>query len=90
MLTSSDGDPVRLTTTEFELLEALVRHPGRVLSREFLLDLVRGREAFPFDRSIDVHVLRIRRKIEIDPKSPVLIKTVRAAGYMFTPDVDWA
>jgi two-component system OmpR family response regulator len=58
-----------------------------VLSRDQLLDLARGRDAQPFDRSIDVQVSRLRRKIEPDPKQPLLIKTVRGGGYMFTPDV---
>lgn len=89
-LVSDQGDVVRLTAAEFNLLAAFVSNPGIVLSRERLLDLARGREAFPFDRSIDVHVSRLRRSIESDPKNPVLIKTVRAAGYVFTPNVKWS
>lgn len=80
-----DGVMVPLSGGEFDLLAAFVTHPGRVLSRDQLLDLARGREAQPFDRSIDVQVSRLRRKIEEDPKEPVLIKTVRSGGYMFTP-----
>ena len=86
-LVSPDGVVVPLSGGEFELLAAFVTHPQRVLSRDQLLDLARGREAQPFDRSIDVQVSRLRRKIEPDPKEPTLIKTVRGGGYMFTPAV---
>jgi two-component system OmpR family response regulator len=86
-LTSPRGTETPLTTGEFELLSVFVNHPSRVLTREELLDLTRGREASPFDRSIDVQVGRLRRKIEPDPEQPTLIKTVRAAGYMFTAQV---
>ncbi len=86
-LTSPEGIRVELSGGEFQLLEAFVTHPGRVLSRDQLLDLARGREAAPFDRAIDVQVSRLRRKIEADPKSPLLVKTVRAGGYLFTPSV---
>jgi len=78
---------VPLSGGEFELLAALATHPGRVLSRDQLLDLARGREAQPFDRSIDVQVSRLRRKIEADPQDPKLIKTVRNGGYLFAPGV---
>jgi two-component system, OmpR family, response regulator len=83
-LTSPDGVETPLTTGEFELLSAFVNHPNRVLSRDELLDLTRGREASPYDRSIDMQVKRLRQKIEPDPRQPALIKTVRAAGYIFT------
>ena len=73
---------------EFDLLLAFIEHPGRVLSRDQLLDLSRGREAQPFDRSIDVQVSRLRRKIEVDPASPKLIKTVWGGGYVFTPQLN--
>lgn len=86
-LTSPQGTETLLTTGEFELLSVFVNHPSRVLTREEILDLTRGREAGPFDRSIDVQVGRLRRKIEPDPEQPTLIKTVRAAGYMFTAQV---
>jgi DNA-binding response OmpR family regulator len=86
-LTSPQGTETPLTTGEFELLSVFVNHRSRVLTREELLDLTRGREASPFDRSIDVQVGRLRRKIEPDPEQPTLIKTVRAAGYMFTAQV---
>jgi len=87
-LTSPNGVLVSLSGGEFELLYAFVTHPQRVLNRDQLLDLARGREAQPFDRSIDVQVSRLRRKIEDDAKNPTLIKTIRSGGYMFTPDVD--
>ena len=66
---------------------AFAEHPQRVLSRDQLLDLTRGRAAQPFDRSIDVQLSRLRRKIEVDPKDPALIKTVRNEGYIFTASV---
>jgi two-component system OmpR family response regulator len=87
-LVSPDGVMVPLSGGEFELLNAFVRHPGRVLSRDQLLDLARGRGAQPFDRSIDVQVSRLRRKLESNPKEPVIIKTVRGGGYVFTPAVE--
>ena len=86
-LFSPQGEEVVLTAGEFELLAAFVDHPGRALSRDELLNFTRDRDAAPFDRSIDVQVGRLRRKIEDDPAQPVLIKTVRSAGYMFTPTV---
>ena len=82
-LHAPDGVLVDLTGGEFDLLLALVEHPGRVLNRDQLLDLTRGREAGPFDRSVDVQISRLRRKIEEDPKQPALIKTVRGGGYVF-------
>jgi two-component system OmpR family response regulator len=82
-----DGILVPLTSGEYELLAVFATHPGRVLSRDQLLDLARGREAQPFDRSIDVQVSRLRRKIEAEPQAPRLIKTVRNGGYTFTPHV---
>lgn len=89
-LEAPDGVIVDLTTGEYELLIAFAEHPQRVMNRNQLLDLARGRDAAPFDRSIDVQVSRIRRKIEIDPKTPSMIITVRGDGYMFTPDVEVA
>lgn len=86
-LDAPDGTEVRLTTGEFELLAALVQNPGRVLSRDFLLEQTRGREAAPFDRTIDVQVGRLRKKIEADPENPQIIKSVRGAGYIFVPTV---
>lgn len=89
-LEAPDGLMVDLTTGEYELLLAFVEHPQRVLTRDQLLDLARGRDATPFDRSVDVQVSRIRRKIESDPKSPSMILTVRGDGYLFAPDVEAA
>lgn len=76
------GRPIPLTAYEFTLLRALAERAGRVLSREQLLDLVKGSAEESFDRSIDVHIFRLRQKLEEDPRSPKLIKTVRGAGYM--------
>ena len=87
-LTSPDGAEVRLTTGEFDLLAAFVNNANQVLSRDRLLDLARNREAGPFDRTIDVQVGRLRRKLEPDPERPTLIKTVRGAGYIFTPPIE--
>ena len=88
-LTSPAGLRVELSGGEYELLAAFVTHPKRVLTRDQLLDLARGREAAPFDRAIDVQVSRLRRKIEADARNPALVKTVRNGGYMFTPEVAW-
>ncbi|HYG90644.1 MAG TPA: response regulator [Azospirillum sp.] len=82
-LVRSDGTVVPLTAMEFDLLNAFATHPNRVLTRDQLLDLAHNRGAEPFDRSIDVRVTRIRRKIEVDPTKPQVIKTVRNGGYMF-------
>jgi two-component system OmpR family response regulator len=87
-LLSPGGDEVRLTTGEFDLLSAFVNNANQVLSRDRLLDLARNREAGPFDRTIDVQVGRLRRKLEDDPQNPSLIKTVRGSGYIFTPTVE--
>ena len=87
-LLSPAGQQVRLTTGEFDLLAAFVNNPNQVLSRDRLLDLARNREAGPFDRTIDVQVGRLRRKLEEDPQNPTLIKTVRGSGYIFTPTVE--
>jgi DNA-binding response OmpR family regulator len=70
---------------EFDLLLAFARHPNRVLSRDQLLELAHNRGWEPFDRSIDIRITRIRRKIEADPTKPQAIKTVRGGGYMFVP-----
>ena len=86
-LLSQDAREVPLSTGEYDLLYAFLTHPRRVLSRDQLLDLARGRAAVPFDRSIDIQVMRLRRKIEDDPKEPTLIKTVRGGGYMFSAEV---
>ena len=81
------GAEVALTGGEFDLLGVLARHPGRVLSRDFLLERTRGRDAAPFDRTIDVQIGRLRRKIEADPERPEMIKSVRGAGYVLVPAV---
>jgi two-component system OmpR family response regulator len=78
---------VPLRAGEFDLLLALAERPQRVLTRDQLLDLSRGRAANSFDRSIDVQISRLRRKIEVDPKEPTLIKTVRNGGYIFSASV---
>ena len=87
-LESPDGVAVALSTGEFELLRTFVERPQRVLSRDQLLDLTHGRESVAFDRSIDTQVSRLRRKIEVDPKDPQIIKTVWGGGYVFTPKVE--
>ncbi|KQX96212.1 winged helix-turn-helix domain-containing protein [Variovorax sp. Root473] len=86
-LSNAQGEAVPLTTGEFDLLCAFARHPGRVLSRDFLLEQTRGREAAPFDRTIDVQVGRLRKKIEANADDPQLIKSVRGAGYILVPPV---
>ncbi|MFC5758656.1 response regulator [Rhizobium sp. GCM10022189] len=83
-LTSPQGDDVALTTGEFDMLLVFVRNPGRVLSRETLMDLTRNRSLEAFDRAIDAQIVRLRKKIENDPKSPDLIQSVRGVGYVFT------
>ncbi|ALG73500.1 transcriptional regulatory protein AruR [Azospirillum thiophilum] len=84
-LTSPQGEEVRLTRGEFDLLAALVRHPGQVLSRDALLDEVSHRDAGPNDRTVDVLIARLRRKIEADPADPQLIVTEHGMGYRFLP-----
>ena len=85
-----DGHEAALTGYQFDLLVALAEHAGRVLSRERLLDLVKGEELEAFDRSIDVHVSRIRAAIEADPRHPRRIITVRGTGYVFARSQDEA
>jgi two-component system, OmpR family, response regulator len=87
-LVSPKGQDVALTTGEFDLLAALARYPGRVLGREALMDLTRGRNWETFDRTIDAQVARLRKKIEADPKNPTLVKSVRNVGYVFTGKID--
>jgi len=86
-LTGDDGVTVPLSTGEYDLLLAFVERPQRVLSREQLLDLARGRAAANFDRAIDTQVSRLRKKIERDPADPKIIKTVWGGGYTFTAAV---
>ena len=87
-LVSPTGEEVALTSGEFDLLAALARHPGRVFGREALMDLTRGRSWETFDRTIDAQIARLRKKIEADPKKPMLVKSVRNVGYVFTGKVD--
>ncbi|HEX6691392.1 MAG TPA: winged helix-turn-helix domain-containing protein, partial [Burkholderiales bacterium] len=84
-LTGRGGEEIPLTGMEFDLLRVFAEHPNRVLSRDQLLTLTRNREWEPFDRSIDIRIARLRRKIEADPEKPKTIKTVRGAGYIFIP-----
>ena len=87
-LLNPDGAEVPLTGGEYELLQVLVERPNRVLTRDMLMDLLRGRQAGPFDRAIDVAVSRLRRKLEDDGRNPSLIKTVRGGGYVLATKVD--
>ena len=92
-LKNPQGVEVALTSGEFDLLRAFAQHAGRVLSRDFLLEQTRGREAGPFDRTIDVQVGRLRKKLEPqtqDRQAPQIIKSVRGAGYILVPLVDSA
>ena len=86
MLQDDEGVDHPLTTSEFNLLKAFADHPRRVLSRERLLDLANARDPDAFDRAIDVRITRIRRKVEPDPDHPRIIRTIRGAGYVFSPD----
>ena len=89
-LVDEQGVATALSTGEYGLLHAFVTHPRRVLSRDQLLDLSRGRELAAFERSVDNQVSRLRRKIEADPSDPKLIKTVWGGGYVFTAPVEKA
>ena len=82
---SRDGAEITLTGGEYELLEIFVTHANRALSRDWLMDQLRGFERDPFDRSIDVRVNRLRKKIEDDPANPAYIRTQRGQGYLFVP-----
>jgi two-component system, OmpR family, response regulator len=84
VLRSPSGAVVDITSGEFDLLMAFVARPQRVLTRDQLLDLAKGRSSAAFDRSIDVQISRLRRKIEADPREPAIIKTIRSGGYLFT------
>jgi DNA-binding response OmpR family regulator len=86
-LVGQDGVAIALSTGEYNLLHALVTHPRRVLSRDQLLDLSQGRELAAFERSIDNHISRLRKKIEANPSDPKLIKTIWGGGYMLASDV---
>lgn len=86
-LSSDEGVLTPVSDGEFKLLQVLAEHPQEVLSREFLLDHIKGRKLDPFDRSIDVQLSRLRRKIEQNPKEPQIIKTIRSGGYRFSQPV---
>jgi two-component system OmpR family response regulator len=86
-LRNPEGSRVILTSAELDLLIAFCQHAQRTLTRDQLLDLSQGRAGAPLDRSIDILVSRIRRKIEPNPRDPQFIKTVRGGGYIFTPEV---
>ena len=80
-----EGQEVPLTTMEFDLLKVFTEHPNKVLTRDQILTLTKNREWEPFDRSIDIRIARLRRKVEPNPAEPQAIRTVRGAGYMFVP-----
>jgi DNA-binding response OmpR family regulator len=88
VLRDEDGVEHPLTTSEFNLLKAFAENPKRVMSRERLLDLANARDPDAFDRAIDVRITRIRRKIEPDPDHPRVIRTIRGAGYVFSPEAE--
>jgi DNA-binding response OmpR family regulator len=83
-LSTADGRQIALTTGEFDILAVLARQPGHVFTRETLMDLTRGRSLEAFDRTIDAQIARLRKKIEADPGNPMLVKSVRGVGYVFT------
>lgn len=87
-LVNAEGVLIPLSTGEFNLLKIFVERAGQVLERDQLLDLTQGREAGPFDRAIDNAISRLRRKIEVDPKKPQIIKTIWGGGYSFAVKVD--
>jgi DNA-binding response OmpR family regulator len=79
------GQEIPMTSMEYDLLKVFVEHPNKVLSRDQILTLTRNRDWEPFDRSIDIRIARLRRKVEPDPNEPKTIRTIRGAGYMFVP-----
>ena len=87
-----EGEPVRLTRSEYDLLEVFITHPDRILERDQIIEYLGGVETSPFDRSIDVRVARLRGKLEDDPSDPVHVKTIWGKGYMFSlesePELD--
>lgn len=84
-LLDAQGEEIALTSMEFDLLRVFIEHPNQVLSRDQLLTHTRNREWEPFDRSIDIRIARLRKKIEPDPEKPRYIKTIRGTGYLFVP-----
>ena len=89
-LRDDEGNEHPLTASEFGLLKVFAANPKRVLSRERLLELANARDAEAFDRAVDLRIMRIRRKIEIDPAKPAVIRTIRGGGYLFSPTGDMA
>jgi two-component system OmpR family response regulator len=89
-LRDDEGNEHPLTASEFGLLKVFAANPKRVLSRERLLELANARDAEAFDRAVDLRIMRIRRKIEIDPTKPAVIRTIRGGGYLFSPTGDKA
>ena len=85
-LTDENGGEVAMSSLEFDLLKALAEHPNRPLSRERILNLNQQRDWDPFDRSVDLRIMRLRKKIEPDPEHPRFIRTIRNEGYIFVPD----
>jgi DNA-binding response OmpR family regulator len=84
-LFEADGQEIPITSMEFDLLKVFAEHPGKALSRDRILTLTKNREWDPYDRSIDIRIARLRRKVEADPENPHAIRTVRGVGYMFVP-----
>jgi two-component system, OmpR family, response regulator len=84
-LFEAGGEEIPITSMEFDLLKVFAERPNRPLSRDQLLNLTRNRDWDPFDRSIDIHIARLRRKVEPDPERPRVLKTVRGVGYMYVP-----
>ncbi len=88
LLILADGSEDKLSASEFDLLLLFVRHPNRALTREWLLESAAHREAEAFDRAIDNRIMRLRRKLEVDPSKPEAIRSVRGVGYIFVPPTD--
>jgi len=84
-LFDESGSEIPVTSMEFELLRIFVANPGGVLSRDRILTLTKNRECDPCDRSVDIRIVRLRRKVEADPANPQIIRTIRGSGYMFVP-----
>jgi two-component system phosphate regulon response regulator OmpR len=87
-LFDANGEEIPLTSMEFDLLKIFVEHPGKALSRDRILTLTKNREWDPYDRSIDIRIARLRRKVETDPENPQVIRTVRGVGYMFVASAE--
>lgn len=83
---SADGSEIEISSMDFDLLEAFARHPRQVLSRDRLCELAHGRTLSPSDRSLDIRIARLRKKIEIDAAQPAILKTIRGEGYVFEPE----